>query len=226
MDGFAEDRSEEFPLALGSVTGLRAWTLTSPDLRGDPHQADENWPYVPLVGATGFYWPAGALEAVCNNGRSHPPPVLIDPVSGERCGCGFYAYWDVASLGHNQSSSSGLPVIGIVEGFGRTLLGSRGFRCQRAKIIALAPAFSVQADITPRDQNRWNDPYAYRTGGDPYKEVAVEYSKEEVEQRAQQHADAWMAMIQDRLNQSYPDAAVFATVRGMLASMPPRGKPK
>jgi hypothetical protein len=228
MTGFAEtgkrDLAQDFEFALGRVLGLRQWTLHGPDFRGDPLNADlGGWPVARLTGATGYSWSDGVLEAQCGNGRSHPVPTEADEdhgysYFGGRCGCGFWAYWSTSELaGNTFAGSGGLPVLGVIEGHGRVLLGERGFRSQRAKITALAPAFTVQAEA--RLGSRW-DPR-----GDEYTEQP-ETGQQEVQQRAQQHADAWMAVIQDRLSRMYPSAQVYATAAGMLASVRTEGKPK
>jgi hypothetical protein len=229
MTGFAETGELDFDpgFDLKPVRGLRQWTLKSPDFRGDPHDADlGTWPRAPLVGATGYAWPDSVLEAQCGNGRSHQVPTEAD--NGNRCGCGFWGYWgmmELANGGMFASSTSGLPVLGVIEGYGRVLLGEKGFRSQKAKIIALAPAFSVQAEVTPRFPGR-----TYQQTYDPYLDFAREHKSEEeeaqVKERAQQHADAWMAVIQDRLGQLYPGARVFATAAGLLASVKTEGKPQ
>lgn len=59
------------------------------------------------------------------------------------CGCGFWAYWTLTLAvlnkftGNNYSKVYVRPVAGVVEGFGKTLLGTKGFRCQKLKILAL-----------------------------------------------------------------------------------------
>lgn len=53
------------------------------------------------------------------------------------CRCGFYAYFDG---GFNPHHAEG-QVLGIIEGFGLVSVGSRGFRAEKARIVALvAPA--------------------------------------------------------------------------------------
>lgn len=225
MTGFAESGQQDFEFALGRVLGLRQWTLRGPDFRGDPLRADDDgWPVVLLTGATGYSWADGVLEAQCGNGRSHPVPTGDDggvdfSYSGGRCGCGFWAYWGTSELAGNSSfaSSGGLPVIGVIEGHGRVLLGERGFRSQRARITALAPAFTVQAEA----QLPFTDPR-----GGAYVQEKLDEERESVLRRAQQHADAWMAVIQDRLSRMYPSAQVYATAAGMLASVRTEGKPE
>lgn len=200
MAEFDDVHQRDVEFAVGSVCGLRMWSLKPPDFRDDPLHAGQNWPPARLIGATGYPWPDGVLEAQCGNGRSHAVPTAVDP-DGCRCGCGIWAYWDMAGLSSQTAYSGQLPVLGTVEGYGRVLLGTKGFRCQRAKITALAPAFSVQAYPSPGDLRR--DEFL----------------------GAQRKADAWMAVIMDRLGMLYPGAAVYATVHGLLASVPTVGKP-
>lgn len=56
-----------------------------------------------------------------------PPPHTL-----ENCSCGFYAYYD----GSDDYYKDGF-VSGVVEGHGETLIGTRGFRCMKARIVAL-----------------------------------------------------------------------------------------
>lgn len=51
----------------------------------------------------------------------------------EKCSCGFYAYY---SSSPNQYIN-GSRVTGIIEGYGNTLIGTLGFRSEKAKIVAL-----------------------------------------------------------------------------------------
>lgn len=50
------------------------------------------------------------------------------------CTCGFYAYYDG---GDNQYAEKG-TVHGVIEAWGETTIGSRGFRASSARILALA----------------------------------------------------------------------------------------
>lgn len=54
------------------------------------------------------------------------PPVF------EECRCGFYGYFD----GSDDFHARGL-VTGVVEGYGETIIGTRGFRAMKARIVAL-----------------------------------------------------------------------------------------
>lgn len=50
------------------------------------------------------------------------------------CGCGFYAYF---TRGHHWGTMS-LQVIGVIEGWGRSVVGPLGFRSQWGRIVALS----------------------------------------------------------------------------------------
>ena len=60
------------------------------------------------------------------------------PHTMESCACGFYAYYD----GSNDYHAKG-RISAVVEGYGETLVGTRGFRAAKARIIALRIPKSV-----------------------------------------------------------------------------------
>jgi hypothetical protein len=171
---------------------------------------------------TGYKWKPGVNEAKCNNYPDHVPPVEYDESRAQSCGCGMWGYWEIA----DQNWITRAPVLGVIRGTGRVLIGTKGFRAQRAEIIALAPAFVIQANTGservapfsfPRDQYSFSrDPYSYRR---PYQQNAEELAREA--ELREERAAAWMALVMDDIGQMYPGARVFATVRGMLASVPP-----
>lgn len=103
----------------GSVFGLRSWAL----LRQGPKME--------LRGNYGQTWHTGTNTAICiGRYRSHPANVV--PKKG--CSCGFYMYWGLEQL-HDAAADK--RVYGVVEGWGRTIIGTKGFRCQYAHIRAL-----------------------------------------------------------------------------------------
>lgn len=132
-----------YPLALGSVFGVRWWSLDSSGwLKG--------------VNAT---WGPEVNEATCLRtvetpstaafrawARGEGPSVLPDQLPAvpvipnprheapdDGCACGFYAFWTAEPA----PVRARFPVAGVIEGFGRTVVGSRGFRCGKARIVAL-----------------------------------------------------------------------------------------
>jgi hypothetical protein len=50
--------------------------------------------------------------------------------------CGFYAFYDGSQDYYGIGVGKG-TVMGVVEGFGETLIGSRGFRVSKARVVAL-----------------------------------------------------------------------------------------
>lgn len=74
----------------------------------------------------------------------------------EYCECGFYAYY--ANEEHQYSGQ----VAGVIEGYGETLVGTKGFRTAKARILALTPYdFSQRSpNSTPsyitNGSNVWN----------------------------------------------------------------------
>lgn len=59
-------------------------------------------------------------------------------VASLKCHCGFYAYFTGADEYHREGTVSG-----IVEGYGRVVAGNKGFRCEKAKLVALVAPKSV-----------------------------------------------------------------------------------
>lgn len=128
-------------LALGSVVGIRYWSLTA------PFHGDDGALAVQLDGARGR-WVPGVNEAECRGSMRHPPQMI--PVQNG-CGCGFWAYWaEDPGGGHAYVRSP--DVAGMIEGWGRYVAGTKGFRCAKAKILALCvqthPGYSEEWRVT------------------------------------------------------------------------------
>lgn len=77
--------------------------------------------------------------------RAKKPPIANveqvpepKPHTMESCACGFYAYYD----GSNDYHAKG-RISAVVEGYGETLIGTRGFRASKARIVALRIPKSV-----------------------------------------------------------------------------------
>lgn len=59
-----------------------------------------------------------------------------EAIPDERCTCGFYAYTvPVADL--RRASAVDGQVLGVIRGSGLTVIGTKGFRCARAEVLAL-----------------------------------------------------------------------------------------
>lgn len=157
MRGFSEQGPQDWDFAMGSVTGYRWWYWhVPPKLAG---YRDEEWPNGPdsysyLIGAYKGEWEPGRIEAKCKaSGYTYSHEEHTVPAN--KCGCGFWAYWDqglkaeevlyglvkqpniVREYYLNKAPMVKVPVLGVVEGSGRTIIGTKGFRSQYAKIKAL-----------------------------------------------------------------------------------------
>lgn len=114
----------EGDFAVGSVTGLRTWNLGKHD--GMLHGAWDTWQ-------------PGENIAECKGAGGHDVPC-------EPCGCGFWAYWHRAAAGEVHGEHL---VIGVIEGYGGTLIGDLGFRCAKARIVALHCTFKIMVEEQP-----------------------------------------------------------------------------
>lgn len=200
ISGF--DNRGDFELALEPVTGARWWRMTLPKLTGLPGDADRNWPRALLRGQKGYLWEPGRNTAVCF--ATGGIPRTDHDVPDDDCGCGFWAYWDLQE--HDIGGSTGAfteNICGIIQGTGRVLVGERGFRSQYAKIVALYLPFQIM-------------PGNCGVPGCMAHDVVTDVYEAEKDR-----AEAWMAVIGDRLAQMYPDATVYETRDAMLAAWPP-----
>jgi hypothetical protein len=123
--------------AVGSLIGSRSFSVT-PDGWLTGYIRPQKW--LPGVNeaeclhqgmACGFVGDAGAEHSHTMACRG-PRPCGKD-VPNLACQCGFYAYFD-GSLNYGAEPTT---LSGIVEGFGHVLRGSRGFRCRKARVLAL-----------------------------------------------------------------------------------------
>lgn len=89
--------------------------------------------------------PMGAKIKYCNCGCGQAIGIETDmelsPCSGmdPECSCGFYGYQqgsnDYYSPGAGSSGHG--PVGGVIRGYGKVVLGTRGFRAEKAEVLAL-----------------------------------------------------------------------------------------
>lgn len=114
--GFSE---KEIPVAPGYIFGIRSWM-----------------PITPFIGRFAMRgkwlgeWNPGINTATCSNeweGVPHHTEVPYD-----LCKCGFWAYWEP-----HLDLMSIMPISGIIKGYGKTIIGTKGFRCEKAEIMGL-----------------------------------------------------------------------------------------
>lgn len=133
-DGLPGFSDQDLPLAAGSLTGLRLWRVDLSSLEAVSKGTPLAGVAGPLTGVFGAAWGRGENVAVCGGGlqpaAGHPAPV-----PAHRCGCGFWAYWTRRDA--QRSDYWRADVIGIMQGYGRTRIGTRGCRCSKARILAV-----------------------------------------------------------------------------------------
>lgn len=117
-------------LVAGSLRGYRTWRLPRPGWR----RRDGG---LPLASVTRRVVWAPTLTAQCTP-KGAPPrdpwPAEGDhraPVAG--CRCGIYGWYDPADSGMVSAR-----VFGVIEASGLVLMGERGFRAERARVVAVA----------------------------------------------------------------------------------------
>lgn len=82
-----------------------------------------------------YEWEPGDNRATCDNIH-----IKYSAAPTPYCACGFYAKYKSNSpefLGMAISSAS--SVIGVIDAWGKIQLGTKGFRAQYARIVAIAP---------------------------------------------------------------------------------------
>lgn len=100
----------------------------------------------------GLLGPGSARRFVTASPMS--PVLSSDPGETERshdmtkCKCGFYAYYDGSNDYHTPDR-----INAVVEGWGQTVIGTRGFRAEKARILALHIPGSKPAKPT---LSRWD----------------------------------------------------------------------
>lgn len=133
LSGFSDS---DLPFAAGSVVGVRNWYVKKMLIPGEPCLYN-------LRGAWLGNWQPGINQARCLAiSAVMGPPQLGNPhVTPHRlCGCGYWAYWEPTYHDLDNPDNGCYPVTGIIRGHGRTLIGERGFRCEKAEILGFTVA--------------------------------------------------------------------------------------
>lgn len=123
-----------FEFTLGSVRGLRSWHADFGGLRSVSRS---------------YVWQPGENVAHCLRMQLCDCPTCraerdavqaVSPHRIDTCDCGFYAYFapqiDVGT--ETYTRPSGVYSTGVIEAYGRTIIGTKGFRAERARVLAVA----------------------------------------------------------------------------------------
>lgn len=137
----------------------------------------------------------------------------------EKCTCGFYAY-----LNGINGYQKNCGVVGVIEGYGETTIGTRGFRAQKAKILALSPSTPIVGATKPQINTIFSmDPAKLSKDGllkwakvrRNGKSAVVEYDHDPVFSGTRTTIEQWAA-----LKKNYPDVAFFSNVDLMRKEFP------
>lgn len=113
---------------LGRLTGVNFKSVFTPDVnaaicRGDTRRSPFAFLTMPHMMSLPCECPACKTPQSKKNHR----PGTLD------CTCGYYAYFDREANPYHKDGN----MLGLVEGFGNVTVGSRGFRAEKAKLVAL-----------------------------------------------------------------------------------------
>lgn len=116
-------------LLIGEVFGFRVWSaFQEPERQGV---------LLPAFYPVPYPWARENNRALCAAGADHPAP-------DARCSCGFWGVYNPAQVipaCYDRAVESPGPlsfgVPGLVKGWGRVVIGDRGWRAQYAKPVAL-----------------------------------------------------------------------------------------
>ena len=146
-DDFATDGTQ-YEFAMGEVYGVRAWTVHPNGIGKGCGLHSLSWAstWAPGVNTARCFRRKKVHlgDRQCDCGCNAIVPQIRwddDPCSGmdPACECGFYAYLD-GSENDYLVWQTGPTVQGVIRAFGKVILGTKGFRAEKAEILAMVPA--------------------------------------------------------------------------------------
>jgi len=141
------------PFAEGSLIGLRAWVIT---YSGGLHS----------VYHRGFTWTPGVNVAECDLYSEDIPAVYRQGQQPHRylgidCECGLYGYTDGSNDYRYDDPYgphwAGYRIGGVIEAWGLLVVGSRGFRAEKAQVKALVTPTFVDSVTLGKVRSRYPD---------------------------------------------------------------------
>lgn len=140
------------PFVAGTLTGSRAFRLDNLGrLNAVNNYPDSVWLPDENIAVChrqwildeGMRYMSPMMNAVYNGVRYGISDAMVPEVYRQRvpthataaldCSCGFYAYFDHGDNCYITSDR----LLGVIEAYGRVIVGARGFRCSKARIKAL-----------------------------------------------------------------------------------------
>ena len=149
-------QSGDLRLYRGWLQNLSQWTSANPlsrssslyDINADPvfipaeirgyrMWAFDQGAFAPRAASSfGYFWKPGVNYAQCYSNGNHNAPDKDCHVVGH--GCGFYGWHTGFPDGFDNHIT--YPLLGVIRVSGRIILGTKGFRAEKAEIEAFAPA--------------------------------------------------------------------------------------
>lgn len=136
-----------FGFAVGSVFGFRSFEVDRLGRLVSPQQPNiwtpgENVAECKARHGLSAGWPVSIFQYISDGNPANADVKLLPPPEppkhecegiGDACKMGFYAYWGEQYSDYACSST----LEGIVEAYGKVVIGSLGFRAEKARIVAL-----------------------------------------------------------------------------------------
>lgn len=145
-----------------------------------------------------YRWGNGTNRAVClRAGSASASRQHLNGIMRQNCGCGFWAYCGDGK--HTRPAHNDI-IWAVIQGWGRMIVGPKGFRAQRARIVALTfPIVSKERPFETQLQ-RWR----FNSGRYP---DGIEHVTDQEQ-------------ITAAIRKAYPAPAWFDSVDAMLAEFP------
>lgn len=172
---------EDYEFVAGHIMGLRAWQV---DAEGrlvgvtfpaiwKPGENVSKCYQDRRAGVCPMSFEQGHIKDPCEYGNCDTVYHYRDEHNYERdCSCGFWAY-------NEHSFSADGAIVGVVKGWGKTTVGPKGFRCEKAEIMALSRA-GASRSLWRRLQELYPDVEFYEERDDmveDFPEVCKQYGE-------------------------------------------------
>ena len=91
-------------------------------------------------------------------GHTSTAPVLPADHDMDDCLHGFYAYYDGSRDYHERGD-----VTGVIQGYGETVVGTKGFRCMKARILAVKFSGSIPEMVRHRISDHYPEVAVFKS---------------------------------------------------------------
>lgn len=155
-----------------------------------------------------------------------------------KCACGFYAY-------HDGSRYSLGEVVGVIDGYGSTTIGTKGFRCEKARIVALV--LEGQRERSRRELaylllgvlmctlagvnvagyiGHWDRWYNLAAAVISFAVGILWMRSASLLREGRRKHNASVSPMRGAVVRNYPDVAIFDSMAAMVAEFPPDRGPE